>query len=99
MRNCVHLVTYANRFGGSGLEDLQRVVDGTLKDIFGGVHVLPFFYPVDGVDAGFDPIDHSTVDPQIGTWSNIAALSKKLDMTADLIVNHISSKSRQFQDF
>ena len=99
MRNCVHLVTYANRFGGSGLEDLQRVVNGSLKDIFGGVHVLPFFYPVDGVDAGFDPIDHSAVDPQIGTWDNIAVLSVALDITADLIVNHISSKSSQFQDF
>jgi len=99
MRNCVHLVTYANRFGGSRLEDLQRVLDGPLKDVFGGVHVLPFFDPVDGADAGFDPIDHLTVDPQIGTWGNIDALSRTLDITADLIVNHISSKSSQFQDF
>ena len=99
MRNCVHLLVYANRFGGNRLEDLQRVLDGPLKDIFGGVHILPFFYPVDGSDAGFDPIDHSTVDPQIGTWNNISALSSGLDITADLIVNHISSQSPQFQDF
>ncbi len=99
MRNCVHLVTYADRLGGSRLEDVQRLLDGPLKDIFGGVHILPFFYPVDGADAGFDPIDHSTVDPRIGTWSNITALSGMLDITADLIVNHISSQSRQFQDF
>ncbi len=63
------------------------------------MHILPFFYPVDGADAGFDPIDHSTVDPQIGTWSSIAGLSDTLEITADLIVNHISSKSHQFQDF
>src|SRR5262245_54720195 len=99
MRNCVHLVTYADRLGGNSLEDLQRVLEGPLKGIFGGVHILPFFYPVDGADAGFDPIDHSTVDPRIGTWSNIASLSGTLDVTADLIVNHISSQSRQFQDF
>ena len=99
MRNCVHLLAYANRLGGNGLEDLQRVLDGPLKDIFGGVHILPFFYPVDGTDAGFDPIDHSTVDPQLGTWNNISALSSRLEITADLIVNHISSKSPQFQDF
>ncbi|MEO8393852.1 MAG: sucrose phosphorylase [Chloroflexota bacterium] len=99
MRNCVHLLAYANRLGGNRLEDLQRVLDGPLKDIFGGVHILPFFYPVDGADAGFDPIDHSTVDPQIGTWKDISALSSKLEITADLIVNHISSQSPQFQDF
>jgi sucrose phosphorylase len=99
MRNSVHLITYANRLGGSLLDDLQRLFDGPLNGIFGGVHILPFFYPVNGADAGFDPIDHTTVDPSIGTWQNIAALSGKLEITADLIVNHISSQSPQFQDF
>lgn len=99
MRNCVHLITYANRLGGEQLADLERLLNGPLKDVFGGVHILPFFYPIDGADAGFDPIDHSTVDPSIGTWNNITALSSILDITADLIVNHISSKSQQFQDF
>jgi sucrose phosphorylase len=99
MRNRVHLLTYANRLGGNSLEDLQRSLYGPLKDSFGGVHILPFFYPIDGADAGFDPIDHTTVDPQIGTWSNINALSGTFDITADLIINHISSRSRQFQDF
>lgn len=99
MRNCVHLTTYANRFGGSRLEDVQRLLDGPLQGIFGGVHILPFFYPVDGVDAGFDPIDHSTVDPKVGVWNDIAALSDTLEITADLIINHISNKSRPFQDF
>lgn len=99
MRNCVHLICYANRLGGNQLEDLKRLLDGSLKDVFGGVHILPFFYPIDGADAGFDPIDHLTVDPGIGTWDNITALSGSLEITADLIVNHISSKSQQFQDF
>ena len=99
MRNCVHLITYANRFGGDRLEDLQRLLDGPLKEVFGGVHILPFFYPIAGADAGFDPIDHLTVDPSIGTWNNITALSGTHEITADLIVNHISSQSRQFQDF
>ncbi len=99
MRNCVHLVTYADRLGGNRLEDLQRLLDGPLKDLFGGVHILPFFYPVDGADAGFDPIDHKTVDPRIGTWNDVRTLGDTLDITADLIVNHISSGSSQFQDF
>src|SRR5260221_8117588 len=99
MRNCVHLLTYANRLGGSRLEDLQRLLDGPLKGIFGGVHILPFFDPVDGADGGFDPIDHSAVDPRIGAWSDINTLSATHEITADLIINHISSRSLQFQDF
>ncbi|MEP7287075.1 MAG: sucrose phosphorylase [Chloroflexota bacterium] len=99
MRNCVHLVTYANRLGGNHLEDLQRLLEGPLNGIFGGVHILPFFYPVDGADAGFDPIDHLTVDPHIGTWNNITSLSGTHEITADLIINHISSESPQFKDF
>jgi sucrose phosphorylase len=99
MRNCVHLITYANRLGGGQLGDLHRVLAGPLNGLFGGVHILPFFYPVDGADAGFDPIDHAQVDPRVGTWDDIAALSETLEITADLIVNHISSKSHQFQDF
>src|SRR5215211_7695352 len=75
MRNCVHLITYANRLGGDRLEAVQRLLDSPLKGIFGGVHLLPFFYPMDDADAGFDPIDHLTVDPQVGTWNDIAALS------------------------
>lgn len=99
MRNRVHLITYANRFGGDRLEDLQRLFDGPLNGVFGGVHILPFFYPLNGADAGFDPIDHTMVDPSIGTWQDIAALSNRIEITADLIVNHISSQSPQFQDF
>ena len=99
MRICVHLISYANRLGGEKLEDLERLLDGPLKDVFGGVHILPFFYPIDGADAGFDPIDHLTVDPGIGTWDNITALSGSLEITADLIVNHVSSGSPQFVDY
>ncbi len=98
MRNSVHLITYANRLGGH-LEDLRRLLSGPLGGLFGGVHILPFFYPVDGADAGFDPIDHGAVDPSVGSWQDIRALGETLEVTADLIVNHVSSKSGQFQDF
>ena len=35
-----------------------------------GVHVLPFYLPYDGADAGFDPDDHLAVDPRLGTWDD-----------------------------
>ncbi|MGH3999504.1 MAG: alpha-amylase family glycosyl hydrolase, partial [Pseudonocardiaceae bacterium] len=62
------------------------------------VHVLPFFYPYDGADAGFDPVDHSTVDPRLGSWEDLRRLGGSLDTVADLIVNHASDRSMQFRD-
>ncbi|MDQ1304497.1 MAG: sucrose phosphorylase, partial [Actinomycetota bacterium] len=61
------LITYADRLGGdlAGLRDLLR---GPFAGAFDGVHVLPFYVPFDGADAGFDPQDHTTVDPRLGGW-------------------------------
>lgn len=99
MKNQVHLITYPNRLGGATLQDLGKVLAGPLAGLFAGVHILPFFLPVDGVDAGFDPIDHAMVDPDVGTWQDIRALGEHTDVIADLIVNHISIQSPQFNDF
>ncbi len=98
MRNQVQLITYADRLAGT-IGKLQELLKGSLAGIFGGVHLLPFFYPIDGADAGFDPIDHTRVDPRIGNWEQIRALALHYDLVADLIVNHVSSDSPQFQDF
>ncbi len=99
MRNQVQLITYVDRLTGGGLRELTALLSGPLKDVFGGVHLLPFFHPIDGSDAGFDPIDHTLVDPRLGDWTDVKALSEKAEIMADLIVNHVSSKSPQFQDF
>ncbi|MEM6803772.1 MAG: sucrose phosphorylase [Bacteroidota bacterium] len=98
MENKVQLITYVNRFGGNNLEDLHALLAGPLKGIFSGVHLLPFFYPIDGEDAGFDPINHTRVDPKLGDWDSIARLSQEVEVMADLITNHISADSAQFQD-
>ena len=65
------LITYADRFGGS-LQRLHQLLDGPLQDAFGGVHVLPFFVPYDGADAGFDPAT-TPGRPAPGDWSDVAA--------------------------
>jgi sucrose phosphorylase len=61
--------------------------------------LLPFFDPIDGADAGFDPRDHLRVDPRLGDWGDVAALAAEIDVVADLIVNHISRDSPQFREF
>lgn len=99
MKNQVQLITYVDRLSGGGLSELRALLNGRLGGIFGGVHLLPFFNPIDGADAGFDPIDHMEVDSRLGTWEDVRTLSEDFELTADLIVNHISSKSLQFQDY
>ncbi len=99
MRNGVQLIAYVDRFGGGDLRSLRDLLTGPLDGVFTGVHVLPFYQPYDGVDAGFDPTDHTTVDPRLGDWSDLSALARTHDVTADLIVNHISTESPQFRDF
>jgi len=99
MKNKVQLITYADRLGGSDIKALHRMLTGPLAGLFGGVHILPFYYPIHGVDAGFDPIDHTRIDPGLGSWADIKALGQDVDLMADLIVNHVSSFSPQFLDY
>lgn len=47
------ILVYAERVGGN-LGEIEKLLKGPLKD-FDGIHVLPFFHPYDGDDAGFDP--------------------------------------------
>lgn len=92
------LITYADRLAGD-LPGLRRLLDEQLDGVFGGVHVLPFFVPIDGADTGFDPIDHSAVDPRVGSWDDITALAVDHGVMADLIVNHVSAESEPFLDW
>ncbi|MFC4553772.1 sucrose phosphorylase [Georgenia faecalis] len=98
MGHGVHLLAYADRFGGS-LPALRGLLAAPPLDVFTGVHVLPFFLPFDGDDAGFDPIDHTVVDPRLGSWDDVAALARVRHVTADLIVNHVSAASPEFRDW
>ena len=98
MKNSVQLIAYVDRFGGT-FTGLRELLAGPLSGLFGGVHLLPFFERIDGADAGFDPIDHTRVDARLGTWDDVAALARETDVMADVIVNHISSRSPQFLDF
>lgn len=106
MKNQVQLITYVDRLGGqrdgADLARLTRLLSepgAPLHDVFGGVHLLPFFHAIDGADAGFDPIDHTQVDPRLGGWADIKALTDCLDVMADVIVNHMSAESPQFLDY
>jgi len=93
----VSLLTYADRLAGD-LPGLGGLLGDELS-AFDGVHVLPFFTPFDGDDTGFDPTDHTAVDPRLGSWSDIRTIAATREVTADLIVNHVSNRSAEFEDW
>jgi len=92
-------MTYVDRLSGGGFRELRSLLDGPLSGLFSGMHLLPFYDPIDGTDAGFDPIDHTQPDPRLGSWDDVHELATGKDLMADLIVNHMSSRSPQFEDF
>ncbi|MEP7036568.1 MAG: sucrose phosphorylase [Dermatophilaceae bacterium] len=96
-RQNVQLIAYADRFGGS-LPGLHEILNGPLAGLFAGVHLLPFFTPFDGADAGFDPVDHCEVDLRLGSWHDVRALAGDYKLMFDLIVNHVSAESVEFRD-
>lgn len=98
MKNNVQLITYIDRLTGSDTQTLSRILNDQLTDLFSGVHLLPFYFPIDGSDAGFDPIDHTKVDSRLGDWNDVKELGKGYELMADLIVNHMSAQSKEFVD-
>ncbi len=97
VKNKVQLITYPDSLGGD-LKALDHVLDKYFPDTFlGGIHILPPF-PSSG-DRGFAPKTYLEIDPQFGTWQDIRKIGKKYDILLDLMVNHISAKSKYFLDF
>jgi len=92
-------MTYVDRLSAGGFQALRALLNEPFAGLFGGMHLLPFFDPIDGLDAGFDPIDHTQPDSRLGSWNDVRELATGKDLMADLIVNHMSSRSPQFEDF
>lgn len=95
-RNRPQLLTYPDSLGGT-LGALRSLLAGPLDGLFRGVHVLPPF-PSSG-DRGFAPIGYDRIDPRFGSWADIEALATTHDVLLDVMVNHISRHSPEFQAF
>ena len=90
------LLTYPDLLGGD-LRALGDLLEGPLTGLFHGVHVLPPF-PSSG-DRGFAPVTYDRIDPRFGTWDDITRIARRQDVLLDLMINHISRESEEFQDF
>lgn len=94
------LITYGDMVRAEGeapLRTLARFVDHYLKDVVGGVHILPF-YPYSS-DDGFSVIDYKAVDPVLGDWDDVRRVGRHFRLMFDAVINHISAESAWFKGF
>ena len=94
--NKVMLITYADSMGGD-LKKLYDVLDKHFQGVVEGVHILPFF-PSSG-DRGFAVINYDMVDPAFGDWEDIKKFGERYFLMCDFMLNHISIRSEEFQDY
>jgi sucrose phosphorylase len=59
--------------------------------------VLPPF-PSSG-DRGFAPTNYDQIEPAFGSWADIEQLATHGDVLVDVMINHLSRRSPQFEDF
>ncbi len=96
----VILITYGDLLQGedrSPLATLAGFCDTYLEGTINTLHILPFF-PYSS-DRGFSIVDFESVDPKLGSWADIEDLESRYQLMFDGVVNHVSSKSRWFQEF
>ncbi len=94
------LVTYGDMVQDARRSCLQSLADflnTQLAGIVSTIHILPFF-PYSS-DDGFSVIDYQSVDPEQGTWDDIASIHHDFKLMFDAVINHISAKSEWFQGF
>jgi sucrose phosphorylase len=91
----VHLIVYPDGIGGT-LKNLEKGLSFLPPQSIKGVHILPPY--LSSFDRGFAPYKHTEIDPLFGTWEDIRHIGQKYFLTLDLVVNHTSVLSKEFQD-
>ncbi len=94
------LITYADQFSAPGEKALPvftRFYNEWLSRSFSHVHLLPF-YPWSS-DDGFSVIDYHEVAPETGSWCDVAELKKSASLMLDFVCNHMSAKSKWFENY
>jgi len=97
------LITYADSILNPGNPDekplttLDNFLDSRLKDKISSVHILPFF-PYSS-DDGFSVMDYLAVNESHGDWQDIKHIASEFKFMSDLVINHMSARSRWFDNF
>jgi glucosylglycerate phosphorylase len=98
--NDVMLITYGDSLQQTNkapLAVLKDFLDSHLDDVLTAVHLLPMF-PFTS-DDGFSVTDYRRINPELGDWEDVKALSNRYDLMFDAVVNHISKSSEWFQGY
>ncbi|MET0842750.1 MAG: alpha-amylase family glycosyl hydrolase [Mycetocola sp.] len=93
-----YLITYGDAFrreGETPLHTLASVLRHHVRDAVTDVHLLPI-YPWTS-DDGFGVVDHRQVNPELGSWDDIADLRADHALALDFVANHLSSSSPWFR--
>jgi len=96
----VMLITYADTVQAADekpLKTLHRFLDDCLSDTVSVVHLLPFF-PYSS-DDGFSVMDYLAVNESHGEWADVEAIAGGYKVMSDLVINHMSARSRWFENF
>jgi glycosidase len=94
------LITYGDTLladGAPPLSALNEFASSRLEGRVSGIHLLPFF-PYSS-DYGFSVVDYLRVDPELGGWDEVSALSARFRLMLDFVLNHVSAESAWFQAF
>ncbi len=94
------LITYGDMVradDASPLTALHAFLREHIGEAIRTVHVLPFF--PSSSDDGFSVMDYRTVDPNLGTWTDIRKLASEYKLMCDLVINHVSRQSSWFRDY
>jgi sucrose phosphorylase len=96
----VVLITYGDSLkkdGEAPLATLYEFANQYLKGAISNIHFLPFF-PYSS-DDGFSVMDFFEIDPELGTWKEVASIGQDFELMFDYVVNHYSSKGQWFQNY
>ncbi len=94
------LMTYGDTFlekGEKPLRTLHKFLKHHVGSAVSTVHILPFF--PSSSDGGFAVMDYGRVDPDLGDWDDVEAIARDYRVMADLVLNHVSSRSAWFKGF
>lgn len=99
-QNDVALITYGDtllRPGQSPLATLGDFITRHLASAVSMIHFLPFF-PWSS-DDGFSVKDFYTINPELGTWEDVASIGADFELMFDFVINHFSSQSAWFDAY
>jgi sucrose phosphorylase len=94
------LITYGDMVKGTDeapLRVLKRFADRYLGGAINTIHFLPFFSY--SSDDGFSVIDYREIDLELGSWDDVQEVGRGFRLMFDLVLNHVSRKSKWFADY